>query len=126
TMLYTYDSELNQVIETPLDQALQSPGVSAFLLGMGNLTRDFDSSMGAAAESKLVAVVLKPKKGGQTIVLGIDPKSYDIVTFALTDQLGNRTLLRFAEISNNVELSGELFKFTVPDGADIVRTEGRR
>jgi outer membrane lipoprotein carrier protein len=127
TTLYTYDPDLNQVIETPLSDALQSPSVSAFLLGMGNLERDFDSSMpSAAAGSKLVALVLKPKKGGQTIELGIDPKTYDIVTFALTDQLGNRTLLEFAEIGNNVELSGELFKFTVPDGADIVRTEGRR
>ncbi|MGH7864851.1 MAG: LolA family protein [Candidatus Binataceae bacterium] len=127
TTLYSYDPDLNQVIATPLSKALQAPGVSAFLLGMGNLALDFDSSMHKApAGSTLIALVLKPKRGGQTIELGIDAKSYDIVTFALTDQLGNRTLLQFSDIRNNAQLAAELFKFTVPDGADIVRTEGGR
>jgi len=43
--LYSYDPDLNQVVETPLKQALKSrPARTSFLLGIGNINRDFKAA----------------------------------------------------------------------------------
>ena len=45
--LYNYEPDLNQVIETPLEQAFRSSSFAAFLLGIGNVQRDFNASLPA-------------------------------------------------------------------------------
>jgi outer membrane lipoprotein-sorting protein len=68
-------------------------------------------------------VILTPKGGGDTMELGLDPKSYDIVNFKLTNQVGGVTELKFSDIRTNVALDDTLFTFSVPEGADIVRPQ---
>src|SRR5271166_58018 len=46
-LLYSYQPDLNQVIETPLEEAFRSSSVAAFLLGIGNIERDFDAGLPA-------------------------------------------------------------------------------
>jgi len=121
--VYDYENDLNQVVELPVDKALKS-SATAFLLGLGNIRRDFKVSMPPASSSDgLVHVILTPKDGGDTMELGLDPKSYDIVKFKLTNQVGGVTELKFSDIRINVALDDSLFRFTVPEGADIVRPQ---
>jgi outer membrane lipoprotein carrier protein len=123
--LYDYDPGLNQVIETPLEKAFKSNGAAAFVLGVGNLERDFRAAPVASAPADgLNHVVLRPKAGGDPIELGLDPQTANIVTLTLTDGLGNTTFLRFSEISGNPALAPSLFAFTPPAGADIVSSQG--
>ena len=42
--LFSYDPGLNQVVETPLKDALRAPGATEFLLGAGNIRKDFVAS----------------------------------------------------------------------------------
>jgi len=122
SLIYDYDPGLNQVVETPLKSAFKSQGVAAFLLGVGNLGRDFKaSSVASAPADGLEHLALTPKGGGDRIELGVDPQSYNIMTLALTDSLGNRTQLQFSGFQRNLELDPKLFAFTVPAGADIVK-----
>lgn len=122
TTLYDYDPGLNQVIETPLAQALKSSGATAFLLGMGNIRRDFKAAFAPAADDGwLIHLALDPKGGGYKIEIAVDPKSYDLVMLRLTDQLGNVTRVKFSDIHNDVALTEGRFAFKVPAGADIVR-----
>jgi outer membrane lipoprotein carrier protein len=119
--LYTYQPDLNQVIETPIDRAFASSSAASFLLGIGKLQRDFEASVPANAPADgLVHVSLKPKDAGGTIELGLDPKTYDIAAFRLVDQLGDVTVLKFTGLKRNVALDADLFVFKVPTGADIV------
>ena len=121
--VYDYEKDLNQVVELPVSKALKS-SATAFLLGLGNIRRDFKVSMPAVSSGDgLVHVILTPKLGGDTMELGLDPKSYDIVNFKLTNQVGGVTELKFSDIRINVALDDSLFRFTVPDGADIVRPQ---
>jgi outer membrane lipoprotein carrier protein len=123
TTVYDYEKDLNQVVELPVGKALKS-SATAFLLGLGNIRRDFKVSMPPASPSDgLVHVILTPKDGGDTMELGLDPKSYDIVKFKLTNQVGGVTELKFSDIRINVALDDSLFRFTVPEGADIVRPQ---
>ena len=121
--VYDYEQDLNQVVELPVDKALKS-SATAFLLGLGNIRRDFKVSMPPTSSGDgLTHVILIPKSGGDTMELGLDPKSYDIVNFKLTNQVGGVTELKFSDIRTNVTLDDALFSFTVPQGADIVRPE---
>jgi outer membrane lipoprotein carrier protein len=120
--LYSYDPDLNQVVESPLGRALRAPGATEFLLGVGNIERDFIASVPASApKDGLEHVRLVPRKGGDAIELAIDPVNHDIREIRITDQLGDVTAVRFSEIHNNVALQDALFSFTPPAGVDVVR-----
>src|SRR5512146_1219982 len=121
--VFDYEKDLNQVVELPVRKARKSRA-TAFLLGLGNIRKDFKVSLPPKPSGDgLVHVILTPKGGGDTMELGLDPKSYDIVNFKLTNQGGGVTELRFSDIRTNVALDESLFRFTVPEGADIVRPQ---
>lgn len=119
-LVYDYEPDLNQVVEVPVEKAFKT-SVTAFLLGLGNVRRDFDAALPTKAPADgLVHVMLTPKGGGDAMELGLDSRTYNIVNFTLTDQIGDVTKLTFSHIQTNVELKNSLFKFTVPPGVDIV------
>jgi outer membrane lipoprotein carrier protein len=124
-ILYSYEPDLNQVIETPLDRAFRASAPAALLLGIGNVERDFASSIPSAPPPDgLVHLVLKPRSGGAQVALGLDPKSYDLAKLTVTDELGNVTALEFSGIRTNVAFDDATFTFKVPEGADIVTAPG--
>src|SRR5260370_12010155 len=85
--LYSYDPDLNQVVETPLKQALKSSSATSFLLGIGNINRDFKAAFAnPPAPNGLVNLILEAKKGGYKIEVGLDPKTYNLTKLTLTDQ----------------------------------------
>jgi outer membrane lipoprotein carrier protein len=119
--VFDYEKDLNQVVELPVSKALKS-SATAFLLGLGNIRKDFKVALPPKPPADgLVHVILTPKGGGDTMDLGLDPKTYDIVNFKLTNQVGSVTDLRFSDIRTNIALDDSLFRFKVPEGADIVR-----
>lgn len=120
-MLYSYDPELNQVVQTPLKQAIKSSSATSFLLGMGNINHDFKAAFAnSIASDGLVHLILDSKGGSYKIEIGLDSKSYNLMTLTLTDQLGDVTRVDFSDIHNNVELPDSTFAFKTPAGADIV------
>ena len=119
--LYSYDPDLNQVVETPLEQALKSSSATSFLLGIGNIKRDFKAAFASpATPTGLVDLILDAKAGGYKIEVGLDPKTYNLITLTLTDQLGDTTRIDFSDVHDNVELPDSIFAFKAPAGADIV------
>jgi outer membrane lipoprotein carrier protein len=120
-MLFSYDPDLNQVVQTPLKSALKSSSATSFLLGMGNIDRDFDADFASPPKSgDLIHLKLNAKAGGYQIEIGLDPKTYDLVTLTLTDQLGDVTAVKFSDIRSNVRIPETQFAFKAPAGADIV------
>ena len=120
TTVFSYDPGLNQVVETPLKQALQAPGATEFLLGAGDVVRDFTGTLGATGADGLLHLTLTPRRGGDTTELTLDPNSYDIRALQITDQLGNVTSIAFSDLKKNTPIEETLFKFSPPPGADIV------
>lgn len=122
TTLYSYEPDLNQVIESSVQRALQASAPAALLLGIGNLERDFTASLSdSQPPDNLVHLSLKPKQGGPDVALGLEPESYDMAALTVTDALGNVTAFEFSDVRTNRPVDDELFHFKVPPGADIVR-----
>jgi outer membrane lipoprotein carrier protein len=126
-IIYDYDPGLNQVVETPLNQAFKNQAAAAFLLGAGNLKRDFTFvPLSAPGADRLTHVELTPKGGGQRLEIGIDPKTYNIASLTVYDPMGNKTELSFSSIELNQPQEASRFEFTPPSGADIVSSQGGR
>jgi len=118
--VYSYDPDLNQVVETPLKQALKSSSATSFLLGIGNINHDFKARFVTPQTAGQIDLILDAKTGGYKIEIGLDPKTYNLITLTLFDQLGDTTKIDFSDIHDNVELPDSTFAFNAPPGADIV------
>ena len=126
-LLYDYDPGLNQVMETPLKNAIKTQAAAAFLLGVGNVDRGFKASRPAApANDGLIHLLLTPKHGGDDIELGLDRHTLDIMSLRLADALGNVTKISFSDINTNVAIESSRFEFQTPAGADVVTSAGAR
>ena len=120
--LYFYQPEQNQVIKSPLKNAFRGDIPLSFLLGLGNLKKDFNATLKASDESQNV-LRLEPKgeAGGYSeILLGVSKSASDILWASVRDAAGNLTTLRFSAMRKGVGVNDSLFQVKIPDGADIV------
>jgi outer membrane lipoprotein carrier protein len=125
TLLHDYDPGLNQVMETPLKNAIKTQAAAAFLLGVGNVKRDFKATLQPSApDDGLTHILLTPKHGGDAIEVGLDEHTMNIMSMRLVDALGNVTKLQFSDIQTNVSIEPSRFEFKTPAGADVVTSSG--
>lgn len=120
--LYFYQPEQNQVIKSPLKNAFRGDIPLSFLLGLGNLKKDFNATLKASEENQHV-LRLEPKgeAGGYSeILLGVSKASSDILWVSVRDAANNLTTLRFSNMRKGVGLKDNLFQVQIPKGADVV------
>jgi Outer membrane lipoprotein-sorting protein len=120
--LYFYQPDQNQVIKSPLKNAFRGDIPLSFLLGLGNLKKDFNATLKASEENQHV-LRLEPKgeAGGYSeILLGVSKSSSDILWVSVRDAANNLTTLRFSNMRKAVGLKDALFQVQIPKGADIV------
>jgi outer membrane lipoprotein carrier protein len=120
--LYFYQPEQNQIIKSPLKNAFRSDIPLSFLLGIGNLKKDFNAALKATEESQVV-LRLEPKgeSGGfSEILVGVSKSSSDILWLSVRDATNNLTTIRFSGMRKGVGLKDSLFSLEVPKGVDVV------
>ncbi|MBN2134913.1 MAG: outer membrane lipoprotein carrier protein LolA, partial [Acidobacteria bacterium] len=121
--MYIPEDALAQVIDlTDLDV---SSAPMLFFTGKGKLKSDFNIEMlEEKNRDNLIVLRLLPKKEGERfdyMIAYIDPATYFIVQMHVVDQLGNRTDYKFTNITEKVSVDESLFKFSPPDGTEIVK-----
>ena len=117
--LWIYDPDLNQVTVKKIGAAISSTP-AALLAGKDDITALFTLRDAGSADG-LSWVEATPKAadtGFERVRLGLQGKT--LAAMELHDQLGGRTLLRFAELKSNAPVSADSFKFTPPKGADVL------
>jgi len=120
--LFFYQPDQNQVIKSPLKNAFRGDIPLSFLLGLGNLKKDFNATLKASDESQNV-LRLEPKgeAGGYSeILLGVSKSSSDILWVSVRDAASNLTTLRFSAMRKSVGINDSLFQLQIPNGADVV------
>ena len=117
-----YQPDQNQVIKTPLKNAFRGDIPLSFLLGLGNLKKDFNATLKGIQDDQYV-LRLEPKgEGGgyNEILMGLDKSSADIVWVSIRDAANNLTTLRFSGMRKGVGVKDSLFQVQIPQGADVV------
>jgi outer membrane lipoprotein carrier protein len=120
--LYYYQPEQNQIIKSPLKNAFRSDVPISFLLGLGNLKKDFNAALKATEDNEDV-LRLEPKgeSGGYSeILMGVSKTSSDILWVSIRDAANNLTTIRFSGMHKGVGLKDSLFQLEVPKGVDVV------
>ena len=116
--VWIYDADLNQVSSRKFSQALGA--TPAALLAGGSLEKDFVLSALPSKDGIDWAQALPKIKDGPFQSVRIGFKGKDLNALEIVDSFGQRSFLQFMQLAPNVAVSPELFKFTVPQGADVI------
>lgn len=117
--LWIYDKDLNQVTVRKLDRALgASP--AALLAGSNEIEKSYAlrASGTEGGLDWLEAVPRTKDTAFESIRLGLGKGGLEAME--LSDQFGQKTIIKFSDLQRNVKLSPEAFKFTPPKGADVI------
>ena len=122
--LWVYDPDLLQVVVRPLRQALgETPAL--LLAGEARLEARF-AVTALPPEDGVEWVRLRPRGGEeagfQRVDLGFGPRG--LAAMRLVDALGQETRLVFSALRVNPPLGEEAFRFTPPEGVDVVGEAG--
>ncbi len=117
--LYIHDPDLNQVTVKRIDNAISSTP-AALLAGKDDITALFTLRDAGAVDGLnwVEATPKAPDTGFERVRLGLNGKT--LAAMELHDQLGGRTLLRFLDLKANAAVPADTFKFTPPQGADVI------
>jgi outer membrane lipoprotein carrier protein len=108
----------------PADDAPATPML--FLLGRGQITRDFTVAMAGAvpgAPPDSVALTLVPKTAVpdyDRLTIVVDRASLGLRMLIARDAQGGTSTFAFTRLRENVGLPDSRFTFTIPRGADVV------
>lgn len=120
--LYFYQPTERQIIKTALGSVFRSDLPLSFLLGVGNLERDFQADLVASAKG-VHLLTLSPRKantGVSEIQIAVESGSHDITRVFIEDAAGNGWTFHFDNFQRGVVLDATLFELKVPQGVDIV------
>ena len=112
----------NQVIVSPVPEQDQATTAVLFLVGKGNLTRDFTVSYVEGGGSDTYALRLDPKlpeRDYDWLQVVVDRQTLRIRSLSAADSQGGRSTFTFSNFKENVGLPDKMFAFKIPRGADV-------
>ncbi|MBA4142572.1 MAG: outer membrane lipoprotein chaperone LolA [Nitrosospira sp.] len=118
--IWFYDQDLNQVTVRTLDAAIGS-SPAALLAGSGDIEASFDlEEIGLRGDTEWLEAKPKAKEGAfERLRLGFAPDG-TLKVMELHDHFGQTTILTFSRLEQNSRLPPDLFKFTLPEDADLI------
>ena len=117
--VWLYDVDLNQVTVRPMTQAIGA--TPAALLAGGTLDKEFELKALPAADG-LEWVQAAPRvKDGPIQSLRVGFKGSVLAALEIVDAFGQRSMLRFTALEQNLKLADETFRFIPPKGADVIQ-----
>lgn len=122
--VWVYDPDLAQVVVRPFDAQLAD--TPALLFG-GDAKRIGERFEVRIVEEKSTGIrfELKPRSDNALFEsLRVAFIGGDLREMSLVDGLGQRTRIRFDNVQKNVNLPAAQFRFTPPDGTDVIREKG--
>ena len=122
SILWVYEPEESQVFKRSLKSA-QLPVALRFLKGDADLDKEFNIAPLVHNKDNEYQITLTPKKPSgdyQSLELVIDPKKLTVVASVIIDPVGNRNHIKFIDMTHNIGLKDDSFKFTVPKGVKVI------
>jgi len=117
--LWIYDKDLNQVTVRKLDRALGS-SPAALLAGSNDLERDFKlSNLGMEKGLDWLEALPKSRETMfERVRMGFGKSGLEAME--LRDQFGQTTVITFTDVERNPRIAADVFRFTPPQGADVI------
>jgi outer membrane lipoprotein carrier protein len=122
--LWVYDPAHQEVQKLPVGEGFLSGAAIQFLLGEGEIRRDFEVTAQVCSDAK-VELVLVPRRDASYEKLRVrsDPATGELLETTVVDLLGNVTQIAFSRTRTNLGPSDELFRFRAPAGVRVIELE---
>jgi outer membrane lipoprotein-sorting protein len=116
-----YDPSRGELQRLPVSEGFLSGAAIQFLLGEGDLRREFEVTP-IACGSDAFELDLVPREPAtyERLRLRIDAASGDVVRTAMVDLLGNRIEVEFANIEVDFGPAPDFFRFEPPEGTRVI------
>lgn len=116
----------NQVTMSAAPRSAEATTAVLFLVGKGNLTRDFNVSFDRNAPSGTHALRLEPKlpeRDYDWLQIVIDQNTLQMRSLTTADRQGGRSTFQFSNFKENVGIPDSAFAFKIPKGADVIDSD---
>jgi outer membrane lipoprotein carrier protein len=119
--VWIFDPAFGEVQKLPAAEGFLTGAAAQFLLGAGDMRRDFNVSAVSCAESATqLELIPREPASYEKIFLEVDPASGDVRGTRIVDLLGNQVLVEFREQRFNTRPADSEFRFEVPAGVKVI------
>jgi outer membrane lipoprotein carrier protein len=127
--IYLYVPADKQVMVSEVPGEDKATSAVLFLMGKGNLTRDFNVKYGTGGTATSHVLRLDPKirqADYDWLEITLDRKTLQIQSLTAGDMQGGTSTFQFTDLKENVGLADNLFAFTIPRGTEVITSgQGR-
>ena len=121
--IYLWVPADNQVTRSGVPKQDEATTAVLFLVGKGDLTRDFNVSFAPKAPEGTHALRLDPKlpeRDYDWLRIVVDRNSLQIRELTAADRQGGQSTFLFSNFKENVGIADSTFAFKIPKGADVI------
>jgi outer membrane lipoprotein carrier protein len=121
--IFMYFPEDKQVMKNPVPEEDQATSAVMFLMGKGDLTRDFKVRHGEGGTEDTYVLRLDPhtrQAEYDWLQIVADRKTLQIRSLTAGDAQGGRSSFAFTNFKENPGLADKLFQFTIPRGTEVI------
>lgn len=122
SQIYLWVPEDNQVTVSPVPKQDEATTAVLFLVGKGNLTRDFNVSFLPKAPEGTYGLRLDPRlpeRDYDWLEIVVDQKTLEIRSLTAADRQGGQSTFLLSNFKENIGVSDKTFAFSIPRGADV-------
>jgi outer membrane lipoprotein carrier protein len=122
--LWLFDKDLNQVSQRKQAQVLGSTPAALIAASpdLATLKRDFELQAMPDRDGMQWVQATPRQKEGQLTNMKVGFRGDQLAALDILDSFGQRSVLTFAGMQVNGNVSAEAFRFTPPKGADVVQS----
>jgi outer membrane lipoprotein carrier protein len=127
--IYMHIPADKQVMVSDVPREDQATSAVMFLLGKGNLTRDFSAEFGKGGTDSAHVLRLTPKvrqADYDWLEVTVDKATMQILGLKAGDGQGGTSTFRFTNIKENVGLADKTFAFSIPRGTEVIQSGSSR
>jgi outer membrane lipoprotein carrier protein len=125
SQIYLFVPADNEVTKSPVPKQDEATTAVLFLVGKGNLTRDFTVTFMPNAPAGTYGLRLEPKlpeRDYDWLQLVVDQQTLQIRTLMAADRQGGQSTFTFSNFKENIGLPDSTFAFKIPRGAHVATT----
>jgi outer membrane lipoprotein carrier protein len=119
--LWLYDPDFGEAQKLPAGGGYLSGAAAQFLLGAGDMRRDFEvSAVACGAETVELQLVPREPASYEKLYLDVHPATGDVRATRVVDLLGNVVNVAFEEMRFNTSPPASEFRFVAPEGVRVI------
>ncbi len=122
--LWTYDPAFGEAQRLRVSEGFLSGAAVQFLLGEGDLRRDFRITLVSCGEDS-VELALSPRQPAtyEKLRVVVDRTTGTLSRTQVIDLLGNVTIVELSQLETNVDPDPETFRFVAPEGVSVIELD---